>query len=75
MSIYVKFSPSWKKYEEAMKHPDSKVQGEATDKFLAEREHAMKTDPQARRWEESRKASLAKDKPQWIRHMQKKGEL
>ncbi len=64
---HVAFTPSWKKYEEGMKHPDSKDQGLYTDKFLAEREHAMKTDPQAKRWEETRKASWAKDKPQWIK--------
>ena len=64
---HVAYVPSWKKYEEAMRHPDSKQQGVAVDKFMAEREHALKTDPQARKYEESRKARWAADKPQWIK--------
>ena len=64
---HIAFVPPWKKYEEAMKHPDSKQQGVATDKFMAEREHAIKTDPQARKYEESRKARWTADKPQWIK--------
>jgi len=66
------FTPSWKKYEEAMRHPDSKRQGVATDKFIAEREHAVKTDSEARRWEEGRKKELARNKPQWIKEQQEK---
>jgi hypothetical protein len=66
-----RFNPSWKKYEEGMKHQDSKTQVESGDKFMDERDHAMKTDPQAKRWEDSRKASLARDKPQWIREQSK----
>ena len=64
---HVAYVPSWKKYEEAMRHPDSNQQGVATDNFMAEREHAIKTDSQAKRYEESRKARWAKDKPQWIK--------
>ena len=66
-TLHTTFSPSWKKYEEGMKNPNSKNQGEYTDKFIAEREHALKTDPQAKRWEEGRKESWAKDKPQWVK--------
>jgi hypothetical protein len=65
--IHTPFIPSWKKYEEAMRHPDSKQQGVATDKFMAERDHALRTDPQAKKYEESRKARWAADKPQWIK--------
>jgi hypothetical protein len=65
------FTPSWKKYEDAMTNQASKDQGEATDKFLAEREHAMKTDDKARRWEEGRKASWTRDKPYWIKQQEK----
>jgi hypothetical protein len=66
-SFYNPFTPSWKKYEEAMRHPDSNQQGVATDKFMAERDHALRTDPQAKKYEESRKARWVADKPQWIK--------
>lgn len=65
------FTPSWKKYEEAIYKGDAKTQEEASDKFLAEREHELKTDPQARRWEESRKKAAAKDKPTYIKEKRK----
>ena len=71
----LKYIPTWRKYEEAMTHPLSKNQGEATDKFVAEREHQMKTDPIAKRWEESRKERVAKDKPAWRKAMIRKGEV
>ena len=64
---HIAYTPSWKKYEEGMHHPDNKKQAASGDKFFAEREHALKTDPQARRYEESRKEAWAKEKPQWIR--------
>jgi len=64
---HVAYVPSWKKYEEAMRHPDSNQQGVASDKFIAEREHAIKTDPQAKRYEESRKARWAADKAQFVK--------
>lgn len=67
-----KYTPDWKKYEKDLYHPDPKVQQEATERFTAAREHALKTDPQARRWEESRKESAAKDKPQFVKERQKK---
>jgi hypothetical protein len=50
-----------------MTHPDSKVQGKATDMFNAERDHEMKTDPRAKKWEESRRERLAKDKPYFVK--------
>jgi hypothetical protein len=63
----LRYTPSWKKYEEGMKHQDSKNQVESGDKFMDAREHAMRTDPQAKKWEESRKATLVREKPQWIK--------
>jgi hypothetical protein len=67
--IFTPFAPSWKKYEEGMKHPDSPNQGEYADKFIAEREHQLKVDPQAKKWEESRKAVWAREKPQWVKQL------
>lgn len=69
------YSPSWRRYETAMVHPDSKNQGEATDKFVAEREHEMKTDPKAKRWEEGRKAEWVKAKPAWRKRMMQEGKI
>jgi len=68
----VQFSPPWKRYEKGMKHPDNKNQTVYGDKFFAEREHAIQTDPKARRWEESRKKAWADAKPQWVREQQRK---
>ena len=73
--IHTLYVPPWKKYEEGMKHPDNKHQGIEADKFIAEREFQVKNDPKAKRWEESRKAAWAKDKPQWVKKMQQEGAL
>lgn len=67
----IKFVPSWKKHEKEMNlpHIGDKDQMDATDKFMSERDHAMKIDSKARRWEESRKETLAKNKPAWRKKM------
>lgn len=72
---FVKYTPSWKAYEQNYWTPDPerKPNNKLTDKFLEEREHQIKNDPKARRWEKSRKESWAKDKPQWRKAMMKKG--
>lgn len=64
----VKYTPTWKKYEEGIHNGDAKSQLEATEKFTAERDHELKTNPQARRYEESRRESLYKDKPTMIKN-------
>lgn len=61
------YTPEWKKFEEDMRSDDPQKAMEATEKFTAAREHELKTNSQAKRWEESRKQSWAKDKPQWAR--------
>ena len=73
-SIHTKFAPDWKKHEEGMHKGTPDQQAEAADKFTAERDHALKVDGSARRWEESRKESWAKDKPQWRKEMMRRGE-
>lgn len=70
--LTTKFTPSWKKYEEAMHKGDAKTQAEASDKFLQEREHELKTDKQAKRWEEGRKISIAKQKPDFVKEKRRK---
>lgn len=62
-SIHI--APPWKKYESGITVGTPDAQNDMSDKFLAEREHAMKTDPSLKRWEESRKKSVLKDKPAW----------
>jgi len=71
--IFTPYSPSWKKHEKNMWHEDTKTSQEATDKFIEEREHEIKTDPKAARWEKSRKATWEKDKPAWRKWATKKG--
>lgn len=64
---HIKFNPEWAKFEEDMHSSDPQKAQEATEKFTAARDHAVRTDSQARRWEESRKEGWAKDKPQWVK--------
>ena len=61
----IAFTPSWKKYETPMFIGDPKKQAEAADKFNEEREHAIKTDVKAARWEKSRKEWFGKQKHNW----------
>ena len=72
---YIRFVPSWRKYEQNFfdLDPEKKTTNEMTDKFLAEREHQTKTDRQAKRWEESRQKEWAKHKPLWRKKMMKEG--
>lgn len=72
--FFTKFSPSWGKYEKDMWNTDVKHSREASDKFALEREHAMKSDARAARWEQGRKAAWAKDKPLWAKKVAK-GEI
>lgn len=55
----IKFTPSWKKYESSIHLLDG------ADKFNKEREHAVKTDPKAARWEKSRREWFQKQKHAW----------
>lgn len=70
---FIPFSPSWKKYEADMHSDNTKVAIAASEKFQAEREHAMKTDSRARNWEEGRKQSWQNDKPAFAKKIQEAG--
>jgi len=61
----IKFIPSWKKHEVPMFAGDGHTQFDAADKFDRERDHEIKTNPQAARWEKSRKEWFAKQKHNW----------
>lgn len=64
----VNYTPSWKKYEAGIHGGDNATsQVEAVEKFTAERDNELKTNPQARRWEESRKESMYKEKPNIVK--------
>ena len=69
------FNPSWKKYEKGMWSGDKETSIAQTDKFLDERDHAVKTDPRAKRWEAGRKQEWAKNKRYWAKDMVHKGVL
>jgi len=66
----IKFNPSWKKYEQDLKSSDRETSLKASEKFESERTHEIQTDNQAKRWEEGRKAELARLKPQWAKKME-----
>jgi len=70
---YIPFSPSWKKYEKDIWNDSTKRSMKATDSFLGERDYQTKRDPQAARWEASRKERLAKDKPAWVKWATQRG--
>ncbi len=70
---FIPYSPSWKKYEQDMHSDNSKVAAKATDKFMAERDHAIKTDRIAKSWEDGRKQSWAKDKPYYVKKVEEAG--
>jgi hypothetical protein len=61
----IAFVPSWKKYETPMFIGDGHAQVNASEKFTAEREHAIRTDPKAARWEKSRVEWFNKQKHNW----------
>lgn len=65
----VKFTPSWKKYEKYIHNPevDAKTNKWASEMFTAERERSLKTDSQAKRWEESRKKEFLRHKSDWLK--------
>jgi hypothetical protein len=70
---FVPFQPSWKQYEGEIWNDSTKRSVAATDKFLGERDYQTQRDPQAARWEASRKERLAKDKPAWVKWATREG--
>lgn len=72
---FTPYVPPWKQFEEGMLNPNSKNQAEYGDKFTAAREHEMRNDPKARKWEESRKERLAKDKPYFVKQIAREDHL
>jgi hypothetical protein len=72
-SIFIPFQPTWKQHEKDMWNDDTKKSMQATDRFIDEREHEMKTDPKAARWEKSRKAYWDKHKPAWRKWATREG--
>jgi chaperonin GroES len=63
----LKYSPSWQVYEKDLHSEDAEVARKAAEAFDIDRQKEMANSPQARKYEESRKAAWAKDKPQWVK--------
>ena len=68
------FKPAWAKYEKDIRSGDAKKARLATEAFTQTREKELKNDATLRRWEKSRKESVAKDKPKWVKERIKKEE-
>lgn len=70
--VNLTYTPAWKKFEKDLKNPDVDKSLKAAEAFEGTRAEEMRKDSQARRWETSRKESLAKLKPQWVKDRIKK---
>lgn len=67
------YNPTWAKYEkDANNQDDANRALEASDKLLAEKEHELKINIKARKWEEDRKKEWAKAKPKWVKDRNQK---
>ena len=65
--VQLAYKPEWAKYEQDMANPDPTIARKAADAFDEVRAEALKNDATARRWEQSRKESFQKDKPEYIK--------
>lgn len=61
------YKPEWAKYEKDISNPDPVVASRAAEAFEETRKNEMANDPKARRWEESRKESFLRDKPEYTK--------
>lgn len=67
-----KFIPTWGQYEEAANNQtDAKAALKASDAFEEERAKEMRNSKKARDWETSRKASIMREKPRWVKKQRK----
>ena len=64
-------APSWKKYEEEMHSDDPKKAREAGNKFILERDWETKHNDKLKEWEKERKEDIAKQKPDWVKKVNK----
>lgn len=67
----LKYEPSWKQFEKDIHSDDAEKAYQAGVAFDETRKEELKNSAQARRWEESRKASIAKDKPTFAKQWRK----
>lgn len=63
----VAYTPEWKKYEKDLTSDDPNKARQAADAFAETREHEMATSKKARDWETSRKESILKEKPRYVK--------
>lgn len=64
----VRFDPTWKKFEKDIYSDDSNKARQAAEAFDETRKQELKTSESARRWEKSRRESVAKDKPTFVKN-------
>lgn len=64
---HVGYKPSWGKYEKDIHSDNLETAVAATEAFTQEREQEVRTSSKARDFERSRKAAIAKEKPQWVK--------
>lgn len=70
-----KYTPEWKKYEKDLHSDDPQKAREATEAFAETREHELKHSKKARDWEKTRKESILKEKPKFVKErLQKEQE-
>lgn len=61
------YKPEWAKYEKDISNPDPVIASRAAEAFDETRKQELKNDPQARKWEQSRKEAFLKDKPEYTK--------
>lgn len=66
---------TWKKYEKDIHSQDVDTAIKATEAFVEERNRQMATSDKARKWEEDRRKTNAKEKIQWKKEQLKKDEV
>ena len=70
--FFFMYKPTWQKHEKDMKSLKPKEAEKALNAFIEEREKELQNNPSARQYEKSRRESLAKDKPQWVKEKRAK---
>jgi len=65
--VNLAYKPEWAKYEKDITNPDPVIASRAAEAFEETRAFELKNNPEARKWEKSRKESFMKDKPEYTK--------
>lgn len=68
---HIMYTPSWATYEPLMHSGNPQTEISATEAFIAERDRETRHSEKARKWEEGRKKSWAREKPNWVKKERK----